>query len=98
MASARFRDSHKPVSPPLSGETDKSVVLLYGTIPRKYFPPVTLPVITWLLLVSIGFMLGINPDLYAVGGTVPSPKGFEEPGLSSDNPTAGKQTTAVTAI
>jgi hypothetical protein len=65
-------------------------VLLYGTTPRKYIPPATLPVITRFPLVSIGLALGVSPDLYAVGGTVPDPTGLLIPGVSSDNPTPHK--------
>jgi hypothetical protein len=49
-------------------------------------------------LVSIGFALGISPDLYIVGGTVAEPTGLLIPGESSDNPTLHKVTTSAVSV
>jgi hypothetical protein len=55
----------------------KSETALYGTTPRKCLPPPTLPVITRLLLLSMGLGLRIRPLRRLLGGTVVGPTGAQ---------------------
>jgi hypothetical protein len=63
---------NEPISSEPSGAPN-SVSSLYGTSPRKYFPPRTLPVIIKLPVVSTGFGVLTSPLLTLLGGTVGSP-------------------------